>query len=98
MATYGLRTKTAGALSQVGFTTRLPRRIGEVVTGLSDGSISVPEFSGREPVFQLSAVAGTTIGFTMVPVISIVGTTLSWTFGIPAAYRASARVTYGVLG
>lgn len=98
MATYGLRTKTAGGLSQVQFTTRLPRRIGELVTGLSDGSVFVPEFAGRVPVYQLSAEAGSTIGFTMVPVISISGTTLSWTFGIPAAYRVSARVTYGVLG
>lgn len=98
MATYGLRTKTAGGLSQIQFTTRLPRRIGELVTGLSDGSVTVPEFAGRAPVYQLSAVAGTSIGFTMVPIISIVGTTLSWTFDMPAAYRASARVTYGVLG
>lgn len=98
MATYGLRTKTAGGLSQIQFTTRLPRRIGELVTGLSDGSVTVPEFAGRAPVYQLSAVAGTGIGFTMVPIISIVGTTLSWSFDMPAAYRGSARVTYGVLG
>lgn len=98
MATYGLSTKTAGGLSQIQFTTRLPRLLGEVITGLSDGAITVPEFAGRVPVYQLSAVAGSTIGFTTAPVISISGTTLSWTFGVAPAYRVSARVTYGVLG
>lgn len=98
MATYGVRTKAAGGLSQVEFTTRLPRLIGEVNTGLSDGAITVPEFAGRVPIYQLSAVAGSTIGFTTAPVISISGTTLSWTFGVASAYRVNARVTYGVLG
>lgn len=86
-------------------TDRLTRLIGEVYSGSSAGAISVPEFATHgSPWFcvydDTSTSAGTLGNQLYTPVVTISGTTLSWTFmdgpNNPSGIRQPSTILYGV--
>ncbi|AJD82859.1 hypothetical protein AVV27_gp26 [Achromobacter phage 83-24] len=98
MAYYGYRAKDANGNISVEYNYRIPRILGVVATGVNPGSIIVPEFAGRSPMFQLLPDNGSLSTPHLAPGVYISGTTLGWTFNWAAAWRISARIVYGVLG
>ncbi|WP_303638827.1 hypothetical protein [Stenotrophomonas tuberculopleuritidis] len=74
-------------------TDRLSRIIGDVNTGTSNGSISVPGFSTGDRFVIVLPVTG----ITLPPAVLSSGTTLAWSFdSIPAEYRRACTIFYGV--
>lgn len=96
---YGTQFFDGNGRLRVRITDRLTRILGSVETGTSDGSISVPAFAGRQPFAQLALNSGAPAGSYFAPEFEISGTTLSWRFLVAAAaYRANARIIYGIVG
>jgi len=93
---FGLRVRDSSGAITLELTDRLPRILGSVSTGTAPGSRSVPDFAGRQPFyfFVPNTVTGDVFNH---PVISVSGTTLSWTF-VVATFRAGGTIHYGVLG
>lgn len=75
---------------------RVGRIIGQVTSGTSAGSISVPDFAQGTPWFIVQPI--TSAGFTAeVPNVTISGNTLSWTFPLAPNYTSiSSIISYGV--
>jgi len=80
--------------SVISVTTRITRILGNVTTGIANGSISNPGFSQGTAYYL---VLGQDVGL-LSPTISISGNTLSWSWEstIPNEYRDSAEIQYGV--
>jgi len=77
-------------------TYRVARRLGTVTTGMSNGSLNIPDLSQGQPFFISEALRDPG-SYYVIPSVSISGTTLSWSF--PSQYpeqRNSMSVTYGV--
>lgn len=89
----GLEVNDAAGRPVVDVTNRLPRTLGSVWTGTSDGSLGHAGFAQGEPWF---AMLGQEVG-NVSPEISFSGTTMSWTFqSALTAYRESCLILYGV--
>jgi len=98
---HGLRVRdrTTGLVT-VEITNRLTRTIGVINTGSSAGSISVPDFAlgaGWACVLE-SPEPNPNLSFTWsYPIVSISGTTLSWSFlGLGGSTIVPCDVIYGV--
>ena len=75
---------------------RTARRLGSVVTGTSNGSLSIPDLVQGQPFF-ISEPLLNNVAYYVLPNVTISGTTLSWSF--PSQYpssRNSMSITYGV--
>lgn len=75
------------------FTTALSRKIGTVTTGTSNGSISVPALSGGIGWYAVLPLSGSNVA-ALAPSVNISGTTLSWTFPVPAS-AVNSLIIYG---
>lgn len=99
MPYYGYRGKAANGAVSVEYNYRLPRILGSIVTGTSDGSLYIPEWAaGRFGMYQLLPADGIQNTPFMAPIITPSSTGLVWSFPWAAAYRTSARIVYGILG
>ena len=74
---------------------RVSRALGAVQTGGSDGSITVSEFSLGTPYALVFPLVGAVVsgGIYYAPSLSIVGTTLSWTYTVTGM---DCMIVYGV--
>lgn len=98
MAYYGYRGKDAAGNVTVEYAFRVPRILNRVYTGTAPGSIVIPEFAGRVPMYQLLPADGTQTTPQYAPVVTISGTVLSWDFPWAAVYRTPAYICYGIIG
>jgi len=88
----GLQVFGADGKLQVDIGQRIGRIIGKFNTGTSPGSITVPDFAQGSPFYLISLFnSGVTV---FGPVVTISGTTLSWTFDRTPA--EAGLITYGV--
>lgn len=98
MAYYGYRGKDSNGVITVEYNWRIPRQLGIVYTGTSDGNVYIPQFVGRIAMFQLLPYAGSQTTPFLAPVVSISGAYLYWSFPWASAYRTAALISYGILG
>lgn len=72
---------------------RLTRMLGVFDTGVTDGSMNFPGFTTGTPFYiKLTPDLG-----NAPPVVSISGTTLTWSFNnVDAPYRRGAKIMVGV--
>lgn len=76
--------------------TRLGVRLGSVLTGTTNGSLSVPGFAKGVP-FCVAVTSGSLYAGEEAPVVSISGTTLTWSYtGGRHTPRRAVNITYGV--
>lgn len=91
---YGARFLDASGNINSDISTSLCRKLGTVTTGTSNGSVSHAGFADGEGWYVVLPLSGTVVT-TLMPSISIVGTTLSWTFpSLPSA--VNSLIIYGV--
>lgn len=75
-------------------TSSLGRKLGTVTTGTANGSVSNSRFADGIGWYVVLPLSGTVIT-TIMPSVSISGTTLSWTFPVPSA-AVNSLIIYGV--
>lgn len=91
----GLEVFNSAGQTVVSITSRLTKLLGQVNTGVYDGSITVPVVQGAIPwFFNFSANPDV---FLISPVIRVEGNLISWRFGsLPLNRRVSTTIFYGV--
>lgn len=94
MSAAGLQVWDEAGRVVMDSTTRLGLAIGVLQTGTSNGSYSDARLLGGSPFIIVSPDS---MGLTIsVPVVTVSGQTVSWTFPASSHSRANARVTYGI--
>lgn len=93
-----VRDRVTGVVT-LDVTDTLTRIIGMVNSGFSSGSISVPEFANGRPWYYTDGPSfSNPFRFGRQVVVTISGTTLSWSFsqGIPADAYNATNIVYGI--
>ncbi|BBP95975.1 hypothetical protein BSFA1_11040 [Burkholderia sp. SFA1] len=92
---FGLECYDESGNPVLRITDRITRLGGQFDTGTSDGSFSVPMFSGGTPFINVRD-ADPYSTTTMCPTVTISGTTVTWSFGSGTLTHRSVNVKYGV--
>lgn len=94
---FGLQVWDSGGNKMLDVSDSLTKTIATFTTGTSNGSATYSELSGGRPwvaAYRLPTSTATQYGAALV---SVSGTTVSWTFGgLPSGNRASMRVFVGI--
>lgn len=91
---FGLRVFDAAGNIHMDITDRVSRIAGSLETGGASGSTVVPLFSTGTPYCIVTLINSGSLLNPQAPVISIVGTTLNWTYS--GSYPCDAVLIYGV--
>lgn len=91
---FGLRVFNSAGNPVMEITDRVSRIAGSLETGAASGSTVVPLFSTGTPYCIVILINAGSLINPQAPVISIVGTTLTWTYS--GSYPSDAVLIYGV--
>lgn len=98
MADYGLQVKDLAGNVILKITDRLTRLVGSVNTGIANGSLAIPNPGNGAVFFVIQPISGTVLSTNTAPVVTLSGSTLTWTFpaGTANSSRVAALILYGV--
>lgn len=97
----GLQVYDAQGRITVDITGNFPKFVGQVYSGLSNGSVNVPALAqGRAFAYILPDGFSTPNRYPIYPLISVGSTTISWQFnnfstGVFAGQRTGGTIIYG---
>lgn len=93
----GVEVFSATGDLRLSITDRITRYIGTQFTGSNDGSISVGALALGTPWFLVTPNGSGSNTGRVEPSVSIIGTTISWSFdGLPLNMRMPIYISYGV--